>query len=355
MDQVFQPNGCATLIGSQPIRDHVEATRLVLTHTPEIPTWVQLSVYSQEGMVPQFAAGLPGLVHEGQKLCADPDGPDFDDQLVAFFEEYLSVSEQQGDWDSSRFVLSPDTAQGFFTLIEQLETSSIDLRAVKGQITGPITFCTSLKDRQDRPIFYHDALRDAAVKLIALKAGWQVTQLRRFGVPVIIFIDEPALAGYGSSEFISISQQDIAACLQEVITTIHNQGALAGVHVCANTDWSLLLNSSLDVINFDANGYFDKFMLYADGIQRFLQSGRILAWGLVPTLDMDKIEAASVDSLWQDWQTKSQAICDLGLSRDTLVRQSIISPSCGTGPLPPALSLKVISLTQALSRRVRGA
>jgi hypothetical protein len=46
--------------------------------------------------------------------------------------------------------------------------------AVKGQVTGPITFCTGVKDQDDRAIFYDDTLRDAAVKHLALNARWQI-------------------------------------------------------------------------------------------------------------------------------------------------------------------------------------
>jgi methionine synthase II (cobalamin-independent) len=227
------------------------------------------------------------------------------------------------------------------------------LKAVKGQVSGPITFCTALKDRAGRAIFYHDGLRDAAIKLLALKAAWQVSKLKSFGVPVIIFIDEPALAGYGSSELISISAEQISASLEEVIAAVHAQGGLAGVHVCANTDWSLLLNSSVDIINFDAYGYFDKFILYGEQIRTFLNSGRYLAWGLVPTLRREEVAAVNLEILWQLWQSQSKRIAELGIDEKTLRRQSFITPSCGTGSLPRDAGQKVLVLTQALSQRIR--
>jgi hypothetical protein len=99
------------------------------------------------------------------------------------------------------------------------------------------------------------SLRDAAVKHLALNARWQIRTLAGPGCPVIIFIDEPALAGFGSSELISISKEEILACLQEVVDAIHADGALAGIHVCANTDWSLVLESGADIVNFDAYTY----------------------------------------------------------------------------------------------------
>ena len=34
------------------------------------------------------------------------------------------------------------------------------------------------------------------------------------------------------------------------------EGGLVGVHVCANTDWSLVLDSSADIVSFDAYALF---------------------------------------------------------------------------------------------------
>jgi methionine synthase II (cobalamin-independent) len=353
MRNQFQPNAAAMLIGSQPLKEHKEANRLVFEYTPDIPNWVQLPAYRNEGMVDQFMDGLPGLVRAGESNYVDVTAGDFDQQTLAFFEEYLQVVGQEGQWDQTRFVLTPEFAPGFFSLLDGLDRHRVTLKAVKGQVTGPITFCTALHDQDKRAIFYHDTLRDAAVKLLALKAAWQAKTLGRIGVPVIIFIDEPALAGYGSSEFISISREDIAACLKEVIDAVHGQGALAGVHVCANTDWSLLLDSEVDILNFDAYGYFDKLILYADPLKKFLASGRFLAWGLVPTLRPEQIEAATVDALWQDWKNKSRQLAEMGMDPASVQTQSFITPSCGTGSLTPELSRKVLELTRGLSQRIR--
>jgi len=349
----LKPAGRAMLIGSQPLNDHVEATRLILRHVPEIPNWVQLPVFKQEGMVAQFASGLPGLVFGEERLHVESAGHLFEEELLHFYEEYLAAAEQSEGWEASRFALTRDTAGGFFVLLEMLSSRTHPLFAVKGQITGPVTFCTALADQDRRPVFYHHALRDAAVKMLALKAAWQVKRLACLGAPVILFIDEPALAGYGSSELISISREDITSCLQEVIDAVHLQGGLAGVHVCANTDWALLLESAADIINFDAFGYFEKFVLYADRLKSFLEGGGCLAWGLVPTSQPDQVAAATVETLWAQWRHYNQRLAALGIDTAVVRNQSFITPSCGTGSLPAELSRKVLELTRELSQRVR--
>ncbi len=349
----FQADGLPVLIGSLPMNDHEEAIKLVFKHTPEIPLWVQLPVYKEEGMIAQFIQGLPGLTIENDKVYVDTVSENFDDDVLKFYEDYIAVVEGKTDLFDSRFVLKADSAKGFFVFMEHIKTLSNSPVAVKGQITGPITFGTGVKDQNGRAIFYDERMKDVAVKLLALKARWQVKKLSRFGCPVIIFFDEPALAGVGSSEFISISSDEISMCLEEVIDAVHMEGGIAGIHVCANTDWSLVLESSVDIVNFDAYSFFDRFLLYPEQIKTFMESGRILAWGIVPTLKAEDIEKATTDSLVLEWEDKARKVEALGIDMSTILAQSLITPSCGTGSMSLDNATKVLNLTREVSDRVR--
>ena len=353
MDSTFRPRGLPVLIGSMPMEDHTEACELILEYTPQIPLWAQLPVHKEEAMVAQFMPGLPGLCTTAESIYIDTGQNDFDRDVLTFYEEYMAVAEGQTDLIESRFSLSEDTARGFFVFFEHLKHLAEPPAAVKGQITGPFTFCTGIPDQNKRAIIYDEQLKDAAVKLLALKAGWQARRLSQLGHPVIIFFDEPALAGFGSSEFISISKDVIAQSLEEVIAGVHAEGGLAGVHVCANTDWSLILDSSADIVSFDAYSYFDRFILYADKIKKFLDAGKIIAWGIVPTLKADELEKETAESLVSQWKDKATQVEKLGFTPDRVISQSLITPSCGAGSLSTELAIKVLKLTQEVSTQIR--
>jgi methionine synthase II (cobalamin-independent) len=355
MAPAFYPDSRPLLIGSLPLTDHGEALEWILAHTPDLPLWGQLPAFPQEGMIAQFLPGMPGVRSVEGRMCVDTAAEDFDAAMLTFFERYLALSEDERGLDSSEFALTPEIAGGFFALQDHLCAPDRTPLAVKGQITGPITFCTGVKDQEGRAIFYNDAVREAAIKLLALKAAWQTRTLGAHGCPVIVFIDEPALAGYGSSELISISREETIACLGEVVEAIHAQGGLAGIHVCANTDWSLVIDSGVDIVNFDAYAYFDRFLLYPDPVKAFVERGGLLALGVVPTLKPDEIDAESVDSLYQGWQSRMEQLAALGLDPKQLYRQSLVTPSCGTGSLDPPHALRVLELTRDLSKRVRAA
>lgn len=86
---------------------------MIFDHTPEVPIWPQLPYYKVEGMIPQFMPGFPGATEEDGKLFIDSEAAEFDMEFLAFFEEYLMVTEGGGDLAESRFALTEDVAKGF--------------------------------------------------------------------------------------------------------------------------------------------------------------------------------------------------------------------------------------------------
>jgi methionine synthase II (cobalamin-independent) len=225
--------------------------------------------------------------------------------------------------------------------------------ALKGQITGPLTLATGLTDQEKRAVFYDDRLLDVVVKTLAMKARWQVEKLSQWGVPAMVFIDEPGLAGFGTSAFISISREDIGRVLSEVIDAVHQAGGFAGVHVCANTDWSLILESPADILSFDAYGFFDRLSLYHDLLHSFFDQGRILAWGIVPTSYSEDINRETASNLVRKWEAQVSHLETLGIARTRILAQSLITPSCGTGSLSPGDAIKVLEMTREVSETLR--
>lgn len=349
----FKAKGLPLLIGSLPMENHKEATRLVMESTPQIPLWVQLPIFKEEGMINQFLPGLPGLDRQGDKLFLNIQKPKFDEEYLSFFEDYLALSEPDSDLGNSRFAFSDDTGKGFNEFIRQVSEKSGKFIALKGQITGPITFCTGVKDESDKDIFYNDQLRDAAVKRLALAAKWQATVFKNLGAIPIIFLDEPVLAGFGTSAYITITKEDVLGAMEEIINEIHGQKGLAGVHVCANTEWDMLLESSIDIISFDAFSYFDKLLLYPDQIKTYLARGGILAFGIVPTASAELIAAQTTQGLVDKFRSQASQLTDLGIDRETIIEQAFITPSCGTGSLDLDSAKRVLELTRQVSDAVQ--
>jgi hypothetical protein len=351
----FEPRCLATTLGSLPHTDVARGTRLMFQSTPEIPAWVQFPKRGvRENMMIQFTEGLPGLVEDGDRVYFDTAATDFVDQLTDFYSHYLAATEAGDAAALDHFGLSPQYAAGWGEFLARLPEQKTLPVALKGQVTGPFTLGTNLLDQNDRCAYYDEQLRDVVLKSVALKAMWQIRQLSLLGRPVMIFVDEPALLGFGSQTFITVSREDVMGDLNEVAAAIHGLGGLAGVHCEANTDWSLLMESDLDLLDFDAYDHMQAITLYPAELRAFFERGGSLGWGIVPTLDRDAAASETIPSLLARFDQGLERLVQKGFERELLLRRALITPSCGAGGvLDEPLAERVLDLLQQLSNLLR--
>jgi hypothetical protein len=348
----FSPRSLATGIGSLPHPRSADALALILSTFPEIPFWPQLSRRDfRENMYAQFSEDLVGvkidLPHEWMGLVIDDETLP---GIEAFYERYLEN-------DPKLFAVSRDYAEGLYALHAQ-RGALPDARWIKGQVTGPISFGLKVVDQKLRPMLYDDSLRDVLVKHLARKAQWQENFLSQplqdsegrlqTAPPTMIFVDEPSLALIGAS-VVALNRDEVVRDLEEVFAAL--QG-LTATHCCGNTDWSLLLETSVDIISFDAYNYAENLALFADHVKRFLNRGGALAWGIVPTVE-EQIAAESVDTLLLRLDTGMDLLVKKGIDRDLLYERALITPACGLGTISPGAAERAFALTRSLSDRVR--
>ncbi len=344
---MFKGNFSATAIGSYPHKNVDDACNLILNTLPEIPCWPQLPERDmREEMLVQYTEGLPFLkiVQEEKKIYVDmPD--DNTDELETFYNKYLSE-------DAELFSMSDSHAIGFSNMVRLLkERKPEHLRATKGQIVGPITLAGTLKNPEQVSVLHDPVLFDVIVKLLAMKACWQIDKYTEFGLPTIIFLDEPYLSSYGSA-FANLKKEQIVESLNEIFQSIHNRKALSGIHCCGNTDWTMLMETQVDIINFDAFGYMDTMLMYKGEVKSFLQRGGILAWGIVPTTD--SINEATIDNLMEKLVPAVDYLVKSGIEQKLIIENSLITPSCGTGTMSLEEAEKAMTLTHDLSAKVKG-
>jgi hypothetical protein len=129
---------------------------------------------------------------------------------------------------------------------------------------------------------------------------------------------------------------------------------LAGVHCEANTDWSLLMETDLDVLDFDAYDHMQAITLYPAEMRAFLARGGCLGWGIVPTLDLESAATATLPSLVARFEEGVERFVSKGFDRELLLRRALITPSCGAGGvLTEALAERVLVLLRELSTTLR--
>ena len=352
----FEPNFLGTGIGSLPYREADKAMRLIREYMGYIPHWPQLPhLGEEEGFVEQFVAPLMELgivVSKEGRLFFDNGQPDWADKMTRFYSLFLAAQEDEQE-AKEFFRFTEKSAAGFYYFMEDMaKYGTGDARYVKGQISGPVTLGFRLTDQNRRAIYYDEQLRDILVKTLALQGFWQAKAMAGFGVPVIIFVDDPGLYAYGASTHITLKREDIITDLKVIYEVIRSAGALAGTHSCAGMDWSILFEAGVDIVSFDAYEYFNTMQSYPGEAKEFINRGGVFAWGIVPT--SEKVWDESVDTLEEKINQCLDFFAAKGIDRQKLIRQSMVTPSCGTGTLSTETAERIYQLTGLLSERMRG-
>jgi len=245
----------ATAVGSMPQMDPAAACHQITRYLKEIPVWPQLPERSfREQMVAQYSQGFPGLRLTEDKIYVEHTAG-LDRDLEELYLSYLAN-------DYSKYPISRDYAAGLYSF---LGLTNLAPFAIKGQVTGPITFAITVKDEEGKAILYDETLADAAAKLLRLKAAWQEKELKKLSPNTIIFVDEPSLASYGSA-YLSISRERVCPALNEIADGIEG---VKGIHCCGNTDWGMVLGANIDILNFDAYNYGQSLNLYEKEVKSF--------------------------------------------------------------------------------------
>ena len=333
----FELSGLPTAVGSMPHIDPKEACSLVARFLPEIPAWPQLPKRSfVENMYAQFSEGFPGVVIEDDRIYVDRT-KDLDQPLEQLYASYLENKVEN-------YAISPDYAAGLHAFLD----TELSPFAVKGQVIGPISWGLTVTDQERRSILYDDTLADALAKHLRLKAAWQEMKLKTISPNTIIFVDEPYMASFGSA-FVSISREQVITLLEEVFSGI---SGLKGVHCCGNTDWSVVLSTSLDILNYDTYNYGYTVALYPDEVKAFLERGGILAWGIVPNDEKDVL-GETAKSLVDRLEEEIGALDRKGVSFRLQTERCLVTPACTLASLSPDGAAQALELLSDVSKELR--
>jgi hypothetical protein len=230
-----------------------------------------------EYMVPQALDGLPGLRTE-------PDGSAFLDAAewmrgAAIFDARLERTLDKGQGRDS-FLPTAASWQALRPFLWEVEQRKLPFAKV--QIAGPLTLRWSLRLTDGAPLSASpngQAIEAQIVRLVLARALAMARKVKDAGATPIVFLDEPGLYAFDRRD-----PRHIVALqeLKVLVLALQQEGALAGVHCCGNTDWAALLGLGFDIVSLDARLSLTP-LLATGAFAQFHQGGGTLALGIVPT------------------------------------------------------------------------
>jgi methionine synthase II (cobalamin-independent) len=219
-------------------------------------------------------------------------------------------------------------------------------RTVKVQAPGPITLAAQLElPGGHRAITDAGAVRDLAGSLAEGVAVHRAQLERRLETAVVVQFDEPSLPAAlegrltGVTSFTPVHPVDESVAIGLLDDCVAIVGAEVALHSCAaGLPWKALQRSSIHAVSVDVSTLTAADL---DGVGDFVDSGRTVLLGVVPTTaptarpSAEEIAKAAVD------------VTDrLGFARSVLRERIGITPACGLAGATPRWARVAIELAQ---------
>lgn len=321
--RVRLPAGVATGVGSLPHTEVDDAVAFVRRSAPELPFAPRLPRRSpREHNVAQVLQGVPGVG------IGDDGEPRVD--VARFAPGAADASEP----------LDTDAWGGALALLDALAADG-HAGPVKLQLAGPVTVGLAL-------IHAGVPARDAfgAAAMVVSARAKSLTAAARERVPdspLVVVLDEPGLTAAGHPGF-PLEQEPAIDLLSGALAAI--EPAIAGVHCCGSTEWSMAVQAGASVLSMPLEpGVLDDASLLAT----FLDEGGWIAWGAVPVTGP---VGTDPDPLWRRltgvWCDLTRAGCD----PLELRKHSLVTPACGLDGHGTSQAELVMELCAALAGRI---
>jgi hypothetical protein len=306
----WKANCKTTAMGIMPHTDIEKAIELALgLDIPFCPQLPKVSFY--EDMYVQSSQNFPGIVvePETQRVVFDS---------ARFEEEITTYSQRLGDPEI--FTLSGEYSTVYRRF---LENDLSGYQAIRGQVTGPVSFGFKIVDENSRPIIYSEEVRNILFDFIERKVNTQCQQLRQKNRNAFVWLDEPGLGWV----FNSMSGYNDVQAKRDYLDFISGLQSIKALHLCANVNLPYLLDLGVEILSFDAYQIQTMPREYAVTAAKFLNNGGVICWGIVPT-DSTNLGRENPQSLCKlltgYWEVVSR---HTGLAQSQIARQSILAPA----------------------------
>ena len=322
------------------VMPHTDAERaLELALSVDVPFWPQLPHYSYyEDMYVQAAEHFPGILLDVNNRTLKFSM----DKFILELEETLEHFNEPAYFDIS---------ESYSVVYHRfLSMDFSDRPAIRGQLEGPISFGFNVLDQDERPIIFDDTIRPFMLEFMAKRINVQLDRLKALNQNAFMFIDEPglqflfsALAGYGDRK----AKEDLDLFFSMIERP-------RGIHLCGNPDWDFLLGLNLDILSLDIYTNAEIFSSHAASIKRFLESGGVIVWGIVPT-GFEAFEKEDLESLTAQLENVWRILAKKGVDIPQMLKSSMLSPAtcCLVNPDKEKTVEKAFARVQKLSGILR--
>ena len=307
---IFEARCATTAMGIMPHKDVDKALDLALSL--DIPFWPQLPHVSlYEDMYVQTSQNFPGIEINFDKGRLVFHTTKFEESL----EDYFTKMER-----TETYALTSEYSVVFQKFLSKNLQS---YKAIRGQITGPVSFGFKVLDENLKPIIYNEEVKTILFDFIQKKVNLQYQELKKKNPNAFVWVDEPGL-GYVFSGFSGYNDQQAK---EDYYNFVQGLEGPKGLHLCAEVNLPYLLELGIEILSFDAFqiGFMPKE--YTQSVAEFIKKGGIISWGIIPT-EFKALETQTPEKLASLLSSYWEVISEnTDLSLDQIAKQALIAPA----------------------------
>lgn len=306
----FEAACATTAMGIMPYKDVEKALALALSL--DIPFWPQLPHLSlYEDMYVQTSQNFPGIEIDLEKGKIFFRSEKFYRELDAYFS-------RMDDPQTYELTLA------YSQVWEKFLAQNLDgYRAIRGQVTGPVSFGFKVLDENLKPIIYHEEAKTILFDFVQKKVNVQYQKLKVKSKNAFVWVDEPGL-GYIFSGLSGYNELQAKKDFDQFMQGLEGP---KGLHLCAEVNLPYLLELGVEILSFDAwqMGVMPKE--YVPSVADFISRGGIISWGIVPA-EFKMLASQNpenlADLLISYWQVVSK---NSNLSLEEIAAQALLAPA----------------------------
>jgi hypothetical protein len=307
---IFEARCGTTAMGIMPHRDVDQALKLALSL--DIPFWPQLpNVSLYEDMYVQTSEHFPGIAINFEKGRLVFKTARFEEDL----NDYFTKMEHP-----ETYALTQEYSRVFKRFLSK---NLKGYKAIRGQITGPVSFGFKVLDENLKPIIYNEEVKTILFDFIQKKVNLQYQELKKKNPNAFVWVDEPGL-GY---VFSGLSGYNDQQAKKDYYNFIQGLEGPKGLHLCADVNLPYLLELGIEILSFDAFqiGFMPKE--YAWSVAEFIKRGGVISWGIVPT-ESSALSIQTPEKLASVLSNYWKVISDnTGLVLRQIAEQALIAPA----------------------------
>lgn len=205
-------------------------------------------------------------------------------------------------------------------------------RWAKVQLAGPVTVTAFAQAPDGAPLAEDRVVHHLSTRVVEL-----VRSLRQAHADPMVFLDEPGL-GLGKQPW---------AGLEAVRRAAQDEGAMVGLHCCAQTRWAEVLGLGFDIVSLDARRSLDALLEDRRAWLAFLERGGTLCLGIIPTEPGARYDVGELcDSVEASLRATTPRF-------EQALARMMLSPACGLALHSEADAARIIGEVRAAQARLR--